>query len=406
MNVLRLNRVALKALGRNKLRTALAMLGIAIGVGAVVAMVAVGEGASARVRNAMASLGRNMIWVEEGGVRRGGVRTGSRTAGRLTLADAKAIEFNVDLVTNVSPHVDARVQLVYRSLNWNSMVRGVPPQYLAVRQWEVVNGEMFTEQNVRNAANVCVLGQTVWKRLFGSEDPIGKWIRVKNLPCLVVGVLEAKGSSVTGQDQDDTFMMPYTTVMKKINGQTWLDDLMCTAVSAEVVAEAERQITELMRERHRILPGMADDFNLRHPAEIAQLVAESVKTMELLLASIASISLLLGGIGIMNIMLVSVTERTHEIGIRMAVGARGSDIRKQFLLEALFLSLGGGLAGVLLGTVASVVITSTLQWVVRLSLNSILLAFLFSASVGVFFGYYPALKASRLEPINALRFEV
>jgi len=405
MNMIALSRIALKALDRNKLRSGLALLGVAIGIGAVVAMVAIGEGATSRVRKAIASLGANMIWIEAGSVNRAGVRTGFSGTKTLVLADAEAIKSQLWLVTNVSPHVDTSVQLVFGDKNWRAIVRGVSPEYLAVREWAVVNGGMFTEEDVRVARNVCVLGQTVWQRLFGFEDPINQTIRVKKLPVRIIGVLAPKGASATGQDQDDTFVMPYTTVQKKIKGQYWLDDIMCSATSEQVLDEAEQQITDLLRERHHIAPGAPDDFNLRHPVDIAEAVAKSTETMELLLASIASISLLVGGIGVMNVMLVSVTERTREIGIRMSVGARGLDIRRQFLLEAIILSLAGGLVGILVGIAASAVIAKMLQWPVRVSQNAIFIAFGFSAAVGVFFGFYPALKASRLDPIEALRFE-
>jgi len=405
MNILALNRIAWKAFSRNKLRTGLALLGVAIGVGAVVSMVAIGEGASIRVEKSMATLGANLIWIEEGSATRGGVRTGSKGTRRLLVSDAEAIKTQIPFVTNVSPLVDTRVQIVYANQNWRSQVRGTSPEYLAVKEWAVVEGESFTEEDVHSAANVCLIGQTVRTRIFGSEDPIGQMIRVKNLPCHVVGVLAAKGASVTGGDQDDTFLMPYTTVQKKLMGQFWLDDIQCSATSAAVLAEAEKQITTLLRERHQIMPGIPDDFNLRHPVEIAEAVAKSVKDMEMLLASIAAISLLVGGIGIMNIMLVSVTERTREIGIRMSVGARGFDIQQQFLWEAVSVSLAGGLLGILVGVTASFLIQKMLGWAVRVTPNAVWLAFGFSAALGIFFGYYPAFKASRLEPIDALRFE-
>jgi len=406
MGLFTLIRVALVALGRNKLRTSLAMLGIAIGIGAVVSMVAVGEGASVKVEGSIASLGANMIWLEAGSVNMAGVRTGNIGTRSLVIGDAEAIKTQILFVTNVSPQVDTGVQIVYGNKNWRSTVRGESPEYLAVKEWAVVLGDSFTDQDVRSAANVCVLGQSVWKNLFMDEDPINKMVRVKGLPCKVVGVLAAKGATATGQDQDDTFLMPYTTVMKKIKGQYWLDDIICSATSAGVLAEAERQIALLLRERHHIAPGSPDDFNLRHPVEIAEAVAKSVKDMEMLLASISAISLLVGGVGIMNIMLVSVTERTREIGIRMSVGAREADIQKQFLLEALFISLAGGAFGIAIGAGASYAITNILQWPVQVSLNSLLLAFGFSVSIGAFFGFYPASKASRLDPIHALRHEV
>jgi putative ABC transport system permease protein len=405
MNVLRLIRIAWIALTRNKLRTSLAVLGVAIGVGAVVSMVAVGEGASTQVARSAATLGANLIWVEEGSATRGGVRTGSKGTRRLLVSDAFAIRDEIPFITNVSPLVDKRVQIIHGNQNWYGQVRGCSPEYLAVREWVVAQGEPFSEDDVRGDRNVCLLGATTRDKLFGADDAVNAIIRVQHMPIRVLGVLGVKGASVTGGDQDDTILMPYTTVQKKLMNQPWLDDIQCSAVSAAVLVEAERQITALMRERHHIEPGMPDDFNLRHPVEIADAVAKSAKDMEMLLASIAAISLLVGGIGIMNIMLVSVTERTREIGIRMSVGARGADIQRQFLAEALFVSLVGGLVGILIGVTASWAITYFLKWAVRMSPNAVLLAFGFAATVGVFFGYYPASKAARLDPILALRHE-
>jgi putative ABC transport system permease protein len=264
---------------------------------------------------------------------------------------------------------------------------------------------MYTEVDVERAGNVCVLGQTVVDQLFGSQDPIGETLRVKDQPCTIVGTLEVKGQSATGQDQDDTFLMPYTTVMKKVKGQTWLDDILMSGTSAQVVDQAERDIATLLRERHHIRAGANDDFNLRHPTEIAEAVKQSTQTMEALLAAIASVSLLVGGIGIMNIMLVSVTERTREIGLRQAVGARGRDVLRQFLVEAVILSLIGGAVGVAVGTAGAQTIANSFHWPTRVSTNAIALAFGCSAAIGVFFGYYPARQAARLDPIEALRFE-
>jgi putative ABC transport system permease protein len=404
MNVFTLGRIAGTALSRNKLRTGLALLGIAIGVGAVISMVAIGEGASLRVEKSIATLGANLIWIEEGSVNRGGVRTGTKGTRRLVVSDAEAIK-TIPFVINVSPLVDSRVQIIYENQNWRSQVRGTAPEFLAVKEWPVVLGTPFTEEDVRNARNVCILGQTMRAKLFGAEDPIGRTIRVKNIPCTVVAVLAPKGASVTGGDQDDTFLMPYTTVQKKIMGQPWLDDIQCSATSAAVLVEAEKQITALLRERHGIQPGRDDDFNLRHPIEIAEAVEASVKTMEMLLATIASISLLVGGVGIMNIMLVSVTERTHEIGIRMSVGAKGFDILEQFLTEGIAVSLIGGALGILIGRGASLVVRYKFHCPTQLSLPAIVAAVAVSVGIGVFFGYYPAYKASRLEPIEALHFE-
>src|SRR3954466_3464680 len=398
-------RLALKALRQNIMRSALTMLGIVIGVGAVICVVAIGEGAQASVEQAITNIGANMIWVEAGGVNRAGVRTGGVGTKNLTLGDYEAIKEQIPLVTNVTPQADTRVQVVYGNQNWSTPVRGVAPEYLALKGWNIVRGGMYTDVDVERANAVCVLGQTVMDQLFGSENPIGETIRVNNEVCTVVGVLDVKGQSATGQDQDDQFLMPYTTVMKKIKGQPWLDDIMCSATSARVVDQAEQEIASLMRDRHHIRAGADDDFNLRHPTEIAEAVKQSTQTMEALLAAIASVSLLVGGIGIMNIMLVSVTERTREIGLRQAVGARGRDVLRQFLVEAIILSLIGGAIGIGLGTFGARAIADVFQWPTRVSSSAIAVAFACSAAVGVFFGYYPARRAARLDPIDALRFE-
>jgi putative ABC transport system permease protein len=398
-------RVALRALGRNKMRTTLTMLGMIIGVGAVICTVAIGEGASNQVQEQIRNIGDNMIWIEAGGRNLNGVRTGTRGTKSLTLGDAKAVEQQVPLVFNVSPHVDTGVQVVYENQNWFTWVRGVSPKYLDVRRWRVAAGGAFFQHDVDFAANVCLLGQTVVENLFGEEDPVGKTIRVKNLPCRVVGVLEPKGQSAFGQDQDDVLIMPFTTVQRKIKGIDWLDDIMCSATTPEAIAPAEKQITALLRERHHLRSDEEDDFNLRHPADIAQTRVEAQRIMTILLASIASISLVVGGIGIMNIMLVSVTERTREIGVRMAVGATEQDVQRQFLSEATVLSLMGGAVGVLAGIAGSVAITNMLRWPTRIRPEALGVAVLFSAAVGIFFGYYPARKAALLDPIEALRYE-
>jgi len=398
--------MAVKALGRNKMRTGLTALGIIIGVSAVICVVAIGEGASASIERAIANIGANMVWVEAGGVNRNGVRTGNGQTKTLTLGDYDAIKARISLVTNVTPQADTGVQLVYGNQNWHSSVRGIGPAYLDLKNWKIVRGAMFTEQDVERAATVCVLGRTIVDQLFADDqDPVGEIIRVNNEPCKVVGVLEVKGQSATGQDQDDNLLMPYTTVMKKIKGQTWLDDIMCSALSANQIDQAEQDITALMRERHHIRPDAQDDFNLRHQTEIAEAVKASTATMETLLAAVASVSLLVGGVGIMNIMLVSVTERTREIGLRMAVGARSSAVLRQFLTEALLLSVLGGAAGVALGMIGAHQIANSFQWPTRVSTNAIAIAFGVSAAIGVAFGYYPAFRAARLDPIEALRVE-
>jgi putative ABC transport system permease protein len=405
MSLLAVFRLALQALARNKMRSVLTMLGVIIGVGAVICSVAVGQGASNQIQQQISNLGDNMVWIEAGSRSVNGVYTGAKGTKTLVLADARAIQQQVPLVFNVSPHVDTNVHLVYQNQNWFTAVRGVPPEYLSVRRWVVERGSVFSQDDVDHAANVCLLGQTVVTNLFGREDPIGKTMRVQNLPCRIIGVLTAKGQSPSGQDQDDTLMMPFTTVQRKIKGIDWLDDIMCSAASAPAIAPAEKQIAALLRERHHLRADEDDDFNLRHPAEIAKAGAESQRIMTILLASIASVSLIVGGIGIMNIMLVSVTERTREIGLRLAVGARGADVRMQFLGEATVLSLLGGSVGVLVGVAGSRLVATTLQWPTAVPLQALLVAVVFSGAVGVFFGYYPAHKAANLDPIDALRFE-
>jgi len=397
--------VASKALARNRMRSMLTMLGMVVGVSAVICTIAIGAGAAEKVRVAISSIGANMIWIEAGGVNLNGVRTGSYGTRSLLVEDAKAIQKEVSLVTNVSPSVDTRVQLIYGNQNWNSSVRGVAPEYLAVKNWPMMRGEMFTSLDVDGAANVCVLGQTIVDQLFGEADPVGQTIRVKDQTCKVVGELAPKGQSVTGQDQDDTLMMPYTTVMKKLMGHWWLDDMMMSATSAEELPAAEEQVAALLRERHRLRPGALDDFNIRHPTEIAQAVAASAQTMEVLLASVASVSLLVGGVGIMNIMLVSVTERTREIGLRLAVGARARDVLRQFLFEALLLSIVGGALGIALGLAGTHVIATQFNWPTHVSMDTMILAFGVAGSIGLVFGYYPARRAAKLDPIDALRFE-
>jgi putative ABC transport system permease protein len=405
MDIISVLRVATVALARNKMRSVLTMLGIIIGVCAVICSVAVGTGASNQIQQQISNLGDNMIWIEAGGRSVNGVRTGSKGTKTLVLGDAKAIQQQIPLVFNISPHVDTPVQIVYGNQNWYTQVRGVSPEYLAVRRWGIARGSSFFQEDVDHAANVCLLGQTVVDNLFGTEDPIGKTMRVHNLPCQVIGILTAKGQSPSGQDQDDLFVMPYTTVQKKIKGISWLDDVMCSSVSPAAIKPAEQQITALLRERHHLRPDEENDFNLRHPAEIAEAGAESQRIMTILLASIASVSLIVGGIGIMNIMLVSVTERTREIGLRLAIGASESDVQLQFLGEATVLSALGGALGVLLGIFASNVISTTLRWPTLVPWGALVIAVIFSAAVGVFFGYYPAHKAAHLDPIDALRYE-
>ena len=378
------------------------MLGISIGVGALICSVAVGQGASGQVEEQIRSLGDNMIWIEAGGRNVNGVRTGSYGTKRLTLEDARAIQQQIPLVVNVSPHVNTRVPVVRGDQNWFTMVRGVSPEYLAVRSWRVTSGSVFSQDDVDFGAKVCVLGQTVVTNLFGPEDPIGQSIRLKKIPCRVIGVLAPKGQSPIGQDQDDVVLMPFTTVQRKIKGISWLDDIMCSAISPAAIGPAEEEIAALLRQRHPWTAVEGDDFNLRHPADVAQARANSQRTMTLLLASIASVALVVAGIGIMNIMLVSVTERTREIGIRLAVGARERDILSQFLTEAVTLALIGGGLGIGLGLVGAYGIAYFAEWRTVIRGEAIVVAVGFSGAVGIFFGLYPARKASRLDPIDAL----
>jgi len=398
-------KVAFRALRRNKLRTALTMLGIIIGVGAVIAMVGIGNGAKAQVQARIAALGQNVIMVFSGSVNRGGVYTGSGGAGTLTVEDALAIEKEVPGVAVVSPEVRSGAQVMAGNNNHNTQVMGEGVGYLAIRQWDLEDGAMFTDTDVRVAAKVCILGKTTADKLFPEEDPVGKTLRIKNVPMKVLGVLKAKGASMFGSDQDDTIIVPYTTGMKRFAGVTTLRSINVQSATPEQMTEVQNGIAELLRQRHRIPPGRDDDFMLRNQQELAEAMSATTEVMTALLAAIASVSLLVGGIGIMNIMLVSVTERTREIGIRMAVGARGRDILLQFLIEAVALSSTGGILGILCGVGGARLITMIKQWPTLVSPQSILIAFAFSAAVGVFFGFYPARKASQLDPIDALRYE-
>ncbi|MGH8764216.1 MAG: ABC transporter permease [Burkholderiales bacterium] len=390
---------------RNKTRSALTVLGITIGIGAVICVVAIGNAGQARVEQQLNNLGDNLVWIEEGGRAVNGIRTGSHGTRTLMLSDAVAIKNQIPLIKSVSPNVDGSIQVVYGSQNWFTRYRGVSPEYFDIKRWYVAQGAVFTQEDVEGAADVCVIGRTVRNLLFGAQDPIGKVIRVKDIPCKVVASLEPKGQAVSGQDEDDLVVLPYTTVQKKIKGITWLDDILCSAISPAAVKLAGQQAAALLRDRHHLRPEQADDFNIRNPEDIIQAQLAASRTLTLLLVAIASISLVVGGIGIMNVMLVSVTERTREIGIRLAVGATEGAIELQFLGESVLLSLVGGAAGVLFGVVGSFLIGRTLGWQMHVSPSAILIAAAFSFAVGVFFGYYPARKAALLDPIEALRYE-
>jgi putative ABC transport system permease protein len=398
-------RSALVALLRNKMRSMLTVMGITIGIAAVICVVAIGKAGQSRVEKQMNNLGDNFVWIEAGGRAVNGVRTGTHGVPSLSMADAAAIKNQVALIKTVSPNVDDHVQVIYGNQNWFTSYRGVSPEFFDIKRWDVDLGAAFTNDDVERAADVCDIGATVREQLFGVEDPIGKVIRVKNLPCKVIGVLHAKGLSMSGQDQDDNIILPYTTAQKKIKGNAWLDDILCSAVSQSSVKLAGQEAAAILRDRHHLRPEEADDFNVRNPEDIIQAQMESSKTLTVLLITIASISLIVGGIGIMNVMLVSVTERTREIGVRVAVGATEHAIQLQFLGESIMLSLVGGFAGVLFGVLGSYVVGQTLKWPMETSMQAIVVAAMFSIAVGVFFGYYPARKASLLDPIEALRYE-
>lgn len=387
------------------MRSLLTIMGIMIGIAAVICVVAIGRAGQSRVEQQMNNLGDNLVWVEAGGRAVNGVRTGTHGTKTLTLADAVAIKNQISLIKSVSPNVDDHVQIIYSDQNWFTGYRGVSPEYFDIKRWSIDAGAAFTQDDVERASDVCVIGRTVREQLFGPEDPIGKVIRVKDLPCKVVGILHPKGLSLSGQDQDDTIIMPYTTAQKKLKGIMWLDDILCSAVSQDAVKVAGQEAAAILRDRHHLRPEEEDDFNVRNPEDIIQAQLDASKTLKVLLIAIASISLIVGGIGIMNVMLVSVTERTREIGVRVAVGATEQAIQLQFLGESIMLSLVGGAAGVLLGVLGSYLVGQTLHWAIEMSLESVFVAALFSVAVGVFFGYYPARKASLLDPIEALRYE-
>jgi putative ABC transport system permease protein len=406
MDLISILRIAMRALGRNKLRSGLTMLGIIIGVGAVIAMVGVGQGASKQVQDQIAAMGSNMLFVSSGTVNRGGLRLGWGQTKTLVYDDMKAILRECPAVKEAAPGSSTTAQIVFGNDNWFTNVQGTEPQYFDIRSWSIEAGASFTQSDSDSAADVAVIGSSVRQNLFGATDPLGQTIRIKNLPFKVVGVLTSKGQSAAmGQDQDDVIFVPITTLQRKLTGETWLRYIVVSAVSQQASYAAQDEITALLRDRHRIRAGQDDDFQVRNLADIAQLADQSSRVMTLLLASIASVSLIVGGIGIMNIMLVSVTERTREIGIRMAIGATEQDVQRQFLIEAVVLSLIGGAAGILFGVGSSLLITKGLGWAVLVSPMAIVAAVIFSAAVGIFFGFYPARKAARLDPIEALRFE-
>ena len=396
--------VGLRAIARNKMRSFLTALGIIIGVGCVIAVVAIGNGATKSVENTINSLGTNYIMLFPGAATSSGARmfTGNSS---LTADDAEAIKTECPAVAYVSPTVRAAAQVVAGELNWGTSIQGVSEDYPLIRSWNVSQGTFFSDQDVKSASKVCVLGSTVVDNLFPNGEAVGQIVRIKNVPFKVLGVLDKKGGNMMGQDQDDTIIAPYTTVMKRLSGKTKIDMIQLSAVSAGQVQEAQNQIDGVLRQRHRIPPKGDPDFQMRSQEEIAQASGQQTAILRLLLLVIAAISLLVGGIGIMNIMLVSVTERTREIGIRMAIGAKGRHVLLQFLFEAVTLAIVGGALGIAFGIGASLAVKHFLQWPIVVTTASVVLSFGVAAFVGIFFGFYPARKAARLDPIDALRYE-
>lgn len=408
MGLLETAKISLRSLWANKMRSGLAILGVIIGVGAVIAMIAVGRGASLQIESHISSMGSNILIIVPGTTTSGGVRMGAGTQQSLSLDDAIAIEKECSAVSRVSPELSGVAQVVYGNRNWSTGVKGTTEGMMDVHNWSVSSGRFLTDQDVRSSTKVAVIGETVAYELFGNANPVGEIIRIKKVPFQVVGVLAPKGQSAFGSDQDDVIFVPVTTAQKRLFGTPFprmVRRISVKARDAESIYLAQEQITALLRQRHRIGPNQDDDFTVRNLTQVMEMAQQSTQAMTLLLGAIASVSLLVGGIGIMNIMLVSVTERTREIGIRMAVGARPRDIRLQFLIEAFLLSVIGGIAGIALGALLSQTLALLFDWSTSISPSSILLAFGFSGFVGVFFGFYPAYKASLMDPIEALRYE-
>ena len=408
MNVINLFGLAWKALLRNKLRAFLAMLGIIIGVGSVITMVAIGEGSKQSIRDQLSSMGSNMINIRpySSTTVGGGARLGSSDLQTLKVEDAKSIAKNAKFVTAVSPAVTASGQVINGALNWPTSMQGVSPEYLDIREWKLKSGVVFSEDDVTAASKVCLIGQTIVENVFGTGvDPIGKIIRFNKIPFKVIGVLAEKGENTFGQDQDDIIVAPYTTVQKRLLAIPYIQTIYASAESEAASDTATAEITSILRKNHKLQSGEEDDFSVRTQAELISTISSTSELLTVLLAAIAGISLVVGGIGIMNIMYVSVTERTKEIGLRMSIGARGIDILLQFLVEAIMISITGGIIGVVIGVTSSNLVTYFANWPTLISESSIILAFIVCAVTGIFFGYYPAQKASRLDPIEALRYE-
>jgi putative ABC transport system permease protein len=405
MKATRLIEIAGKSILKNKMRTLLTMLGIIIGVAAVIVMVAVGQGAKAQIQQRIDNLGTNMLVITPGAANTGGVSQGAGTSNRLTLDDAEALKRESTLLTGVSPVVIAPSQIVGGVGNWRTFVQGVSTDYQIIRNWSVVQGTFFDDNDVRSMRKVAVIGQTIARSLFPDQDPVGAQIRVRNVPFVIIGVLAAKGQTAQGSDQDDVLLAPYTTVHTRLSGRTFIPTILASTATKEDIPAAEQEIRGILRETHKLASYEPDDFTIQNQNDLAQAAQGTTQVMTLLLAAIASISLLVGGIGIMNIMLVSVTERTREIGIRLAIGARGSDVLTQFLVESIVMSVIGGLLGLLVGFVGAAVLQSITGWGTAVSPFMVGIAIGFSAAVGIFFGFYPARKAAALDPIEALRYE-
>jgi putative ABC transport system permease protein len=405
MKGLNLIKIAWKALLRNKTRAFLTMLGIIIGVASVIAMLAIGEGSKNSIKTQISSMGSNMIFVRPGADMRGGVRQQGTDSQKLTLEDLENLREKSTLLSNISPQVNGSGQAIYGANNWPTSIYGVSPEYLSIRKLELVDGSVFTVKDVKRAAKVAVIGQTVVENLFPDTDPIGKTIRLDKMPLRIIGVLEEKGENSFGQDQDDLIISPYTTVQKRVLAINHLQSITASAKSEDVSDEAVEEMTQILRESHDLADGDQDDFHVMSQQELLTAMSSTSDMMTILLVAIASISLLVGGIGIMNIMYVSVTERTREIGLRMAVGGRGADILLQFLIESILISFTGGMLGVGLGLGSTYIVSNYMMWPTLVTPDSIILSFAVCVVTGVFFGWYPARKAAKLDPIVALRFE-
>ncbi len=406
MNINNLLKIALKALNNNKMRCFLTMLGVIIGVGAVIAMLAIGQGSKNSIKAQISEMGSNMIMIMPGAERRGGVRQSSDDMQTLKPADYEAIVNQATTIAHITPSVNSSGQWINGNNNYPSQAQGVNSQFLDIRQRKVAKGEMFTEEDVKTAAKVCVLGKTLVDNLFpDGSDPIGKIVRFGKIPMTIIGVLEEKGYNTMGQDQDDLALVPYTTVMKRVLATDYLQGIQASALDEEMTSQTIDEITEILRTQHKLRDGEEDNFTIRSMQELAEMISSTSSMMTVLLAAVAGISLLVGGIGIMNIMIVSVTERTREIGLRMSIGGTGRDIMMQFLIEAIIISVTGGLLGILLGGVATWMISVIAHWPVQIDISSVILSFVVCTVIGIIFGFYPAAKASNLDPIEAIRYE-